>query len=85
MCNRSRHGSCRDHISKKMENCKKSDLIVNVRKKDVRRFKAGAELSGKVNIMDVDFNEEVNETSEMIEVKIKLSSESCEAAPICED
>lgn len=68
-----------------MENCKKSDLILNVRKKDVRRFKAGAELSGKVNIMDVDFNEEVNETSELIEVKIKLSSESCETAPVCED
>ncbi len=85
MCNRFRHGSCRDHISQKMENCKKSDLIVNVRKKDVRRFKAGAELSGKVNIMDVDFNEEVNETSELIEVKIKLSSESCETAPVCED
>ena len=85
MCNRSRRIKSRDHISQKMENCKKSDLIVNVRKKDVRRFKAGAELSGKVNIMDVDFNEEVNETSELIEVKIKLSSESCEAAPVCED
>lgn len=85
MCNRSRRIKSRDHISKKMENCKKSDLIVNVRKKDVRRFKAGAELSGKVNIMDVDVIEEVNETSESIEVKIKLSSESCEAAPVCED
>jgi hypothetical protein len=27
----------------------------------------------------------VNETSELIEVKIKLSTESCEAAPVCED
>jgi hypothetical protein len=85
MCNRSRRVKSRDHISKKMEDCKKSDLIVNVRKKDVRRFKAGAELSGKVNIMDVDVIEEVNDTSELIEVKIKLSTESCEAAPICEN
>lgn len=85
MFNRSRQ-KCRDHIFKKMtkENCKKSDLIVNVRKRNVGRFKAGAELSGKVNIMEVDFNEEVNETSEMLEVKIKLSSESCEAAPGCD-
>ncbi len=84
MCNRFPAKNVGNHISQKMENCKKSDLIVNVRKKDVRRFKAGAELSGKVNIMDVDVIEEVNETSELIEVKIKLSSESCEAAPVCE-
>jgi hypothetical protein len=68
----------------KMENCKKSDLILSVRKRNVGRFKAGAELSGKVSMMEVDFNEEVYDTSEMIEVKIKLSSESCEAAPGCE-
>lgn len=67
-----------------MENCKKSDLILSVRKRDVRRFKAGAELSGKVNIMEVDFNEEVNDTSEFLEVKIKLTSETCEVVPDCE-
>ncbi len=67
-----------------MENCKKSDLILSVRKRDVRRFKAGAELSGKVNIMEVDFNEEVNDTSEFLEVKIKLTSETCEVVPGCE-
>lgn len=67
-----------------MENCKKSDLILSVRKRDVRRFKAGAELSGSVNIMEVDFNEEVNDTSEMLEVKIKLTSNVCAVAPVCE-
>ncbi len=84
MCNRSRRQVCRDHIFQKMENCKKSDLILSVRKRDVRRFKAGAELSGKVNIMEVDFNEEVNDTSELLEVKIKLTSDVCAVQPSCE-
>lgn len=69
--------------SKKMENgnctdkCKKSDLIINVTKRDVRRFKAGAELSGKVNIMNVEFNEEIGENFEQLEIKLHLSSEMC--------
>jgi len=67
-----------------MENCSKSDLIVNVRSSRRPRFKAGSELSGKVNMVEVDFNEEVNETSELVEVKIKLTSETCEAGPDCE-
>lgn len=67
-----------------MENCKKSNLELSVRKRNVRRFKAGAELSGKVNIMEVDFNEEMNDTSEMLEVKIKLSSDVCVVEPGCE-
>ena len=83
MCNRSRRIMCRDHISNKMENgncankCKKSDLIINVTKRDVRRFKAGAELSGKVNIMNVVFNEEIGENFEQLEIKLHLSSEAC--------
>lgn len=67
-----------------MENCSKSDLIVNVRSSRRPRFKAGSELSGKVNMVEVDFNEEANETSELVEVKIKLTSEICEAGPGCE-
>ena len=31
-----------------MENCIKNDLILNVKQKNISRFKAGAELSGKV-------------------------------------
>ena len=67
-----------------MENCKKSDLVLSVRKRNVRRFKAGAELSGSVNIMEVDFNEEVKDTSELLEVKIKLTSDVCAVEPGCE-
>lgn len=66
------------------EKCKKSDLVVNVRSSRRPRFKAGSELSGKVNMVEVDFNEEANETSELVEVKIKLTSEACGAAPGCE-
>lgn len=83
MCNRSRSQACRDHILKEMENgnctnkCQKSDLIINVTKKNVTRFKAGAELSGKVNIMNVVFNEEIGENFEQLEIKLHLSSEAC--------
>jgi len=83
MLNRSRLNGCRDHILKKMENsncttkCQKSDLIINVTKKNVTRFKAGAELSGKVNIMNVVFNEEIGENFEQLEIKLHLSSEAC--------
>lgn len=57
--------------------CQKSDLIINVTKKNVTRFKAGAELSGKVNIMNVVFNEEIGENFEQLEIKLQLSSEAC--------
>lgn len=83
MLNRSLRNCCRDHILKEMDNgnctnkCQKSDLIINVTKKDVRRFKAGAELSGKVNIMNVVFNEEIGENFEQLEIKLHLSSEAC--------
>jgi hypothetical protein len=59
------------------EKCKKSDLIINVTKKNVRRFKAGAELSGNVSIMNVVVNEETGDDFEQIEIKLHLSSEAC--------
>jgi hypothetical protein len=83
MLNRALIVIVRVHISTKMENgnctnkCKKSDLIINVRKRDVRRFKAGAELSGNVNIMNVEFNEEIGDNFEQLEIKLHLSSEAC--------
>jgi hypothetical protein len=65
-----------------MENCIKSDLILNVKKKDVRRFKAGAELSGKVNLMDVSVFEDETDTHEVLEVSLVLSNKQC-GQPIC--
>ena len=61
-----------------MENCIKNDLILNVKQKNVRRFKAGAELSGKVNIMDVSVNEDLTDTHEILEVALVLTRKYCE-------
>jgi hypothetical protein len=61
-----------------MENCIKNDLILNIKKKDVRRFKAGAELSGKVNIMDVSVNEDATDTHDILEVSLVLTNKQCE-------
>jgi hypothetical protein len=61
-----------------MENCIKNDLILNVKQKNVRRFKAGAELSGKVNIMDVSVNEDETDTHDILEVSLVLTNKQCE-------
>ena len=61
-----------------MENCTKNDLILNIKKKDVRRFKAGAELSGKVNIMDISVHEDETDTHEILEVSLVLTNKQCE-------
>ena len=61
-----------------MENCIKNDLILNIKKKDVRRFKAGAELSGKVNIMDVSVFEDATDTHDILEVSLVLTNKQCE-------
>ena len=64
------------------ENCSKSDLIVQLKTRRRPRFKAGSELSGKVNLVAVDFNEEVTDDSELMEIKITLSSEAC-SSDVC--
>jgi hypothetical protein len=59
------------------EVCQKSDLIVNVKARNVGRFKAGAELSGKVNIMNVEVIEEIGDNHQDLHIKLHLSSEAC--------
>ena len=59
------------------EGCQKSDLIVNVKARNVGRFKAGAELSGKVNIMNVEVIEEIGDNHQDLQIKLHLSSEAC--------
>ena len=59
------------------ESCKKSDLIVNVKARNIGRFKAGAELSGKVNIMNVEVNEEIGDDFQDLEIRLHLSTEVC--------
>jgi hypothetical protein len=61
-----------------MENkCNKSDLLLIVKRKNVGRFKPGVELSGKVNIMNVEVNEEITDSVQDLEVRLHLSSEVC--------
>jgi hypothetical protein len=57
--------------------CTSSDLILNVKKKDVRRFKAGAELSGKVNKMDVTVDEDITDEAQEWKITLVLTSERC--------
>ncbi|MBU3659038.1 MAG: hypothetical protein FGM14_04160 [Flavobacteriales bacterium] len=57
--------------------CTNSDLILNVKKKDVRRFKAGADLSGKVNKMDVTVDEDITDEAHEWKITLVLKSERC--------
>ena len=56
--------------------CTNSDLILKVRKKTIR-FKAGADLSSSVNLMDVNVFEDKDEKFETLEVQIKLTNQVC--------
>lgn len=56
---------------KRMENCTKNDLTVNVRKRNIGRFKAGAELSGKVNLMGVELEHAHMGDEELFELKLE--------------
>lgn len=60
-----------------MEKCIKSDLILEVKAKRTPRFKAGSDLHGKVNLVTIDLNEEIDEESELVELKLHLTSEHC--------
>jgi hypothetical protein len=51
--------------------------MLNVKATRRPRFKAGAELSGAVNIMDVNVDQEIGENFEAIEIKIRLNTETC--------
>ena len=59
------------------QTCISDDLEVRISTKDVVRFKAGAELSGKVNKVAVDVSEEIDETSESFGIKITISRSAC--------
>jgi hypothetical protein len=56
--------------------CTNSNLILNVKKKTVR-FKAGADLSSSVNLMDVNVFEDKDDKFETLEVQIKLTNQVC--------
>lgn len=59
------------------EKCMSNTLTVAVKAKRPPRFKAGSDLSTRVNRVVVDVNEETNDSHEMIELNIQLFSEGC--------
>ena len=61
-----------------MENatCKNDQLELTIRTKRVR-FKAGADLSGKVNRVAVDMTESDQDNQQITEISIHLISENC--------
>lgn len=61
-------------------NCKKDDLLLIVKRRNISRFKGGADLSGKVNIMNVEVIDEVGEDFQEMEIRMHLSSEACAKA-----
>lgn len=65
------------------EKCTKSNLEVSVRSMRKPRFKAGADLSSKVNRIAVDFNEELTDEHELVEITLVLSNTQCEASCEC--
>lgn len=58
--------------------CTQSETEVLIRTKRKVRFKAGADLSGKLNRVAVDINEENHEDHDLIEIRIELFQEECE-------
>ena len=56
--------------------CTSRDLILNVKSR-TPRFKAGADLSKSVNLVDLDYNSEVHDNFELMELKLVLRSEDC--------
>ncbi len=58
--------------------CTSSDLVLNVTtRRDVTGFKAGAELSGKVNKMDVTVDEDITDEAYEWKITLVLKSERC--------
>lgn len=57
--------------------CQTEDLMVNVKATHRPRFKAGAELSGAVNLKEVTLDQEIGEDFETLEIKIRFSTETC--------
>lgn len=57
--------------------CQKSDVVLNIKAKRPRRFKAGAELSSAVNLVDVNVDHQIGEDFEALEINIRLNTETC--------
>lgn len=56
--------------------CTSRDLVLNLKSR-TPNFKAGAELSKSVNLVDLDYNSEIHEDHEVLELKLILRSQEC--------
>lgn len=57
--------------------CKNDQLQVDIRTMRKNRFKAGAELSSKVNRVAVEVHEDAQGDQQITEISIQLFSEDC--------
>lgn len=60
------------------QTCFNEDLNIEVKATKRPRFKAGAELSGKVNRISIDVDQDETGEAEKIAIKLTISSEVCE-------
>ena len=57
-------------IHMKLEKESKEQLAISQKERATPRFKAGADLTEKVNVLEIDLVEELNEDSEISEIKL---------------
>jgi nucleoid DNA-binding protein len=57
-------------IHMKLEKESKEQLAISYKERATPRFKAGADLTEKVNVMEIELMDEVNEDSELSEIKL---------------
>ena len=62
---------------KKKESCASENLDIIVKASRTIKFKGGADLATKVNRVIVDFNEEIGEDTQLIDLKLKLEFDKC--------
>ncbi|MDX2361563.1 MAG: hypothetical protein QNK23_12205 [Crocinitomicaceae bacterium] len=66
--------------------CTNSELVLNVKSKKSRSFKAGSELSAKVNLVDVEVVETLTEDFELTEINLQFKMDACYVQPVsCEE
>lgn len=68
-----------DMSESEMKRCTQSDLIVNVKGIAKPLFKAGAELTKSVNMVDIGWNESKECDSTVLDFHIHLKAEECAA------
>lgn len=62
----------------KVKQCVNEDMTIELKASKRPRFKAGSELSSKVNLVAIEVNQETTDESEILELRLVLNSEICE-------